>query len=58
MEVQVGVPLTLLYEGEGHVVTIELKNGGVYRGRLEGAEESMNCQLKEVIHTKKDGHVR
>ena len=42
-----GVPLTLLHEGEGHVVTVELKNGETYRGLLSEAEDTMNCQLKE-----------
>jgi len=43
----VGVPITLLHEGEGHVVTVELKNGETYRGLLTEAEDTMNCQLKE-----------
>lgn len=42
-----GVPIKLLYEGEGHIVTVELKNGEVYRGLLAEAEDTMNCQLKE-----------
>ncbi len=42
-----GVPVKLLYQGEGHVVTVELKNGETYRGQLVAAEETMNCQLKE-----------
>lgn len=28
------VPLKLLHEAEGHVVSIELKNGELYRGKL------------------------
>jgi hypothetical protein len=43
----IGVPVKLLHEGEGHVVTIELKNGETYRGLLSEAEDTMNCQLKE-----------
>jgi LSM domain len=45
--VSIGVPLKLLHEGEGHVVTVELKNGETYRGMLTEAEDSMNCQMKE-----------
>lgn len=45
--VSVGVPIKLLHEGEGHVVTVELKNGETYRGMLTEAEDSMNCQMKE-----------
>lgn len=43
----IGVPIKLLHEGEGHVVTVELKNGETYRGMLTEAEDSMNCQMKE-----------
>ena len=42
-----GVPIKLLFQGEGHVVTIELKNGEVYRGVLSEAEDTMNCQMKD-----------
>lgn len=42
-----GVPVKLLFQGEGHIVTVELKNGEVYRGQLVAAEDTMNCQLKE-----------
>lgn len=45
--VDAGVPVKLLFQGEGHVVTVELKNGEVYRGQLVAAEDTMNCQLKE-----------
>ena len=37
----------MLLEGEGHIVTVELKNGEIYRGLLVEAEDTMNCQLKE-----------
>ena len=42
-----GVPIKLLHEGEGHVVTVEMKTGEIYRGLLSEAEDTMNCQLKE-----------
>lgn len=45
--VAIGVPLKLLHDGEGHVVTVELKNGEIYRGLLAEVEDTMNCQLKE-----------
>ena len=41
------MPVTLLHEAEGHTVVVELKNGEIYRGLLEEAEDTMNCQLKE-----------
>eukprot|EP01031_Cornospumella_fuschlensis_P037584 gene37584-45652_t len=52
-----GVPIKLLYQGEGHVLTVELKNGEIYRGQLVQAEETMNCQLKDVTMTGRDGRV-
>jgi small nuclear ribonucleoprotein D3 len=51
----IGIPIKLLHEAEGHVVTIELKTGEVYRGRLEDAEDNMNCKLSEVTATQRDG---
>mmetsp|Transcript_26899 Transcript_26899/g.80636 ORF Transcript_26899/g.80636 Transcript_26899/m.80636 type:complete len:110 (+) Transcript_26899:274-603(+) len=53
----IGVPIKLLHEGEGHVVTIELKNGEIYRGHLEESEETMNCLVTDVVVTAKDGRV-
>ena len=56
-ETQVGVPIKLLHEGEGHMVTIELRNGEIYRGHLDETEETMNCLLTDVVLTARDGHV-
>ena len=39
----------------GAVVTIELKNGSIYRGELSETEDNMNCQLKECTKTDEDG---
>lgn len=58
MAAQAGVPIKLLHEGEGHVVTIELKNGEIYRGLLQEAEDTMNCQLKDVTMTAKNGRTQ
>ncbi|KAL3658390.1 hypothetical protein V7S43_016770 [Phytophthora oleae] len=55
MSKTVGVPISLLHEGEGRTVTIELKNGEVYRGHLTESEDSMNCQLSDVVLTQRDG---
>jgi len=51
----IGVPIKLLHEAEGHIVTLELKSGEVYRGRLEEAEDNMNCQLSGITLTHRDG---
>lgn len=52
-----GVPLQLLHEGEGNPITVELKNGEIYRGHLEAAEDNMNVQLTGVTHRARDGRV-
>lgn len=53
----IGVPVKLLKEAESHVITVELKNGELYRGKLEAAEDTMNVQLSAVVHTARDGKV-
>ncbi|EQC35421.1 small nuclear ribonucleoprotein D3 [Saprolegnia diclina VS20] len=57
MSKSLGVPLSLLHEGEGHTITLELKNGEIYKGHLMEAEDSMNCQLKDVTLTGRDGQL-
>ncbi len=47
------MPVKLLQEAEGHVVTMELKNGDVYCGNLVESEDNWNCQLESVIATTK-----
>jgi len=42
----VGIPIILLHDAEGGIVTIELKDGSMYRGTLEDAQDNMNCLLK------------
>jgi small nuclear ribonucleoprotein D3 len=51
----IGIPTKLLHESLGHVVTLELKGGQSYRGKLFDAEDNLNCSLKEVILTARDG---
>merc|ERR1712078_164179 len=51
----VGVPVKLLHEAIGHIVTIELKSGDLYRGDMTSAEDNWNCQLQNVLVTAKDG---
>ncbi|OZJ05526.1 hypothetical protein BZG36_01906 [Bifiguratus adelaidae] len=53
----IGVPIKLLHEAQGHIVTLELKNGSLYRGKLFEAEDNMNVQLKEITVTARDGRV-
>ena len=40
-----GVPVKVLHEAEGHVVTVETATGELYRGVLIEAEDNMNMQV-------------
>lgn len=51
----IGIPIKLLHEAEGHTITVELKSGEVYRGKLEEAEDNMNCILSGIVCTARDG---
>lgn len=53
----IGIPIKVLHEAEGHVVTVELKSGELYRGKLALAEDNMNMQLSDVSFTARDGRV-
>ena len=44
----VGIPVILLHDAEGGIVTIELKNGFTYRGILDEAQDNMNCTMKVI----------
>uniref|UniRef100_A0A7S2CK57 Small nuclear ribonucleoprotein Sm D3 n=1 Tax=Florenciella parvula TaxID=236787 RepID=A0A7S2CK57_9STRA len=47
----VGIPIVLLHDGEGSIVTIEVKTGDTYRGYLDEAEDNMNCVVKDATVT-------
>ena len=53
----VGVPIKLLHESQGLTVSVELKTGQIYRGRLLAVEDSMNVQLRDVTVTGRDGKI-
>jgi len=57
MPCAIGVPVKLLHESEGHIVTIEMINGEVFRGLMVDAEDNMNCQMQNVTVTARDGSV-
>lgn len=52
-----GIPVKLLNEAQGHVVTLELTTGESYRGRLVESEDNMNVQLADVTATARSGDV-
>lgn len=53
----IGIPIKLLHEAEGHIITIETISGEVYRGNLVEAEDNMNVHLTTVQLTRRDGSV-
>jgi small nuclear ribonucleoprotein D3 len=53
----IGVPIKLLHEAEGHIVTLETTVGEIYRGKLLEAEDNMNCQLQNVTVTNRSGQI-
>ncbi|PIK56488.1 putative small nuclear ribonucleoprotein Sm D3-like [Apostichopus japonicus] len=53
----IGVPIKVLHEAEGHIVTLETSTGEVYRGKLIEAEDNMNCQMQSITVTYRDGRV-
>ncbi|GAA5853763.1 hypothetical protein JCM8547_007440 [Rhodosporidiobolus lusitaniae] len=53
----IGIPTKLLHESLGHVITVELKTGQVYRGVLYDAEDSLSISLTKCTVTHRDGRV-
>lgn len=53
----IGVPIKILHEAEGHIITCETNTGEVYRGKLIEAEDNMNCQMSNITVTYRDGRV-
>ncbi|KAF5281856.1 hypothetical protein FQR65_LT14500 [Abscondita terminalis] len=53
----IGVPIKVLHEAEGHIVTCETITGEIYRGKLIEAEDNMNCQMTQITVTYRDGRV-
>ncbi|KAK2494959.1 hypothetical protein MC885_019848 [Smutsia gigantea] len=56
-KMSIGVPIKVLHEAEGHIVTCEANTGEVYRGKLIEAEDNMNCQMSNITVTYRDGRV-
>ncbi|KAI7979730.1 Small nuclear ribonucleoprotein SmD3b [Camellia lanceoleosa] len=44
-----------LLHGTGHMVTVELKSGELYRGSMVECEDNWNCQLENITFTAKMG---
>jgi small nuclear ribonucleoprotein D3 len=46
---RVGIPIVLLHDAEGAVVTVETKGGLLVRGLLFEAEDQMNLYIKKAV---------
>jgi Small nuclear ribonucleoprotein (snRNP) homolog len=46
---RVGIPIVLLHDCEGAVISVETKNGEIIRGLLFEAEDMMNLYIKNAI---------
>ncbi|CAN1322744.1 Small nuclear ribonucleoprotein SmD3b [Linum perenne] len=53
MSRSLGIPVKLLHEASGHIVTVELKSGELYRGSMLECEDNWNCQLENITYTAK-----
>jgi small nuclear ribonucleoprotein D3 len=51
----IGVPVKVLHEAEGHIVTLESTMGELFRGKLIEAEDNMNCLMGNITVTYRDG---
>ncbi|SPO37140.1 related to small nuclear ribonucleoprotein sm d3 [Pseudozyma flocculosa] len=51
----IGIPVKLIHEAVGHIITVELKGGASYRGTLYDAEDNFNVSMKDITVTAKDG---
>ena len=57
MSKHIGIPIKVLHDAEGHTVTVELKTGEIFRGKLDEAEDNMNVHLSNCTKTARDGRV-
>ena len=55
---RVGIPIVLLHDAEGSVVTVETKKGELIRGLLFEAEDMMNLYVKNAVVTDPTGKVK
>merc|ERR1712127_237443 len=50
------IPIKILHEAEGHIITVETSTGEIYRGKLSDAEDNMNIQMMNVTMTHRSGN--
>jgi len=51
----IGVPIKILHESIGHIVTLETVLGEVFRGKLVDCEDNMNCIMGNITVTFRNG---
>ena len=49
------IPIKVLHEAEGHIVTVETSTGEIYRGKLTDAEDNMNLTMQNITMTNRNG---
>lgn len=54
----VSVPQMLFHEGEGLTLTIETKDGVLYRGTAETTEDNMNVSMRDAHVVDAEGNVK
>lgn len=52
----VGIPVVLLHEGEGLILTVETRNGWIYRGYCEKTKDNFNMKMVQVVATDDNGN--
>eukprot|EP00037_Helgoeca_nana_P032478 m.414029 g.414029 ORF g.414029 m.414029 type:complete len:123 (+) comp29230_c0_seq1:230-598(+) len=55
MPPNLGIPVKLLHESTGHIISCELKSGDLYRGKLTNVEDNMNVQFETCTRTDRLG---
>jgi small nuclear ribonucleoprotein D3 len=52
------IPVRLVHESKGEIVSVEIDNGETYTGRLSSADANMNLELTAVTVKDKKGRER
>ena len=53
----IGIPIKVLHESMGHVVTVELQTGELCRGKVLEVEDNFNLQLVDITVTSRTNQV-
>lgn len=54
---QIGIPIKLLHESMGHIITVELSSGEIMRGKLFEVEDNFNMQMIDISCTSRSNQV-